>query len=99
MREKVFSLNIFIYSGLGNKLLQLILNLFHFMGVSAALWHYPAFFLQIYKGVFYVQEILVSLNTVQPSPSDRLSSLNKTIFANGVEKEPKIQSLKFSPRS
>ena len=60
---------------------------------------YKHFFL-IYQGVCYVQNVWLSHNTGQPciTPTDGLSSFFRTILAKDVEGEPKIQSLKLSPR-
>lgn len=87
------SLNIFIYSELENKLLGLILIPFWVRVLPCR---------KIYRGVFYVQYILLSLlRRVSHvwSPSDGLLTFLKTILANGFKREPQIHSLKFSLRN
>ena len=56
---------------------------------------------ELYEGIFNVLEVLLSPNTGQPFfvPSEGLASYLETILANGVKKEPKIRSMKFSPRT
>ena len=56
---------------------------------------------ELYEGVFNVLEVLLSPNTGQPFfvPSEGLASYLETILANGVKREPKIRSMKFSPRT
>ena len=59
-------------------------------------------YFEIYKGVFYIQEILLSLTRVShlSSLSNGLAAFLKIILANGVKGELKIlKSLKFSPQN
>ena len=78
-------LNIFVFSGLGNKLLQLILICFHFPVASATLqMHQPALFRNLQGCLLRARDILTWISHLS-SPSQGLPSFLKTILANGVK--------------
>ena len=56
---------------------------------------------ELYEGIFHVLEVVFSPNTGQSFfvLSEGLALYFETILINGVKREPKIRSMKFSPRT
>ena len=91
--------NIFIYSRLRNKFCNLYQSLSTLRVRVLPLSDIILLFFEIVKGAFYVKEIWLSLNTGQTFIGPFRHRFLKTILANGVKGEPKVQSLKFSSQN